>query len=54
VIILYYCSIKIFNAGEPMISTLNDLGSEGWELVSIIPTNLPNNSQVFYIFKRKK
>lgn len=33
-----------------IVSKLNELGQEGWELISI---NKENNGKVYYLFKRK-
>lgn len=42
-----------FNNGQDFIKYLNDMGKDGWELVSVL-RDFKNNRNKIYYFKREK
>jgi hypothetical protein len=42
-----------FNNGQDSIKYLNDMGKDGWELVSVLRDSKNNRNKIYY-FKREK
>jgi hypothetical protein len=53
VVIFKYYRVAFYTDGE-LVDKLNELGQEGWELVTMVPTDVRTQANLFTFYFKKK